>query len=652
MDVRIVRVAHHAVMSAWRERERLLRRNGADLRLLSAQRWNEGGRLVDLAADGDEFVEGVRTIGSHPNGFLYDPRPIWRMLRRRPELIDLHEEPFALATAEVLFLRRLLGLRTPYVLYSAQNIDKRYPWPIRWFEKRALQGAAGAYVCNVEAGVILRRKGLRGPARLIPLGVDTARFQPHRRRAPRKNPTIGYIGRLEPYKGVDVLLRAAAKHPNWRIRITGDGPARADLVALARELGVSDRVEILGFADGEALAERYRELDVIAVPSIPWPGWLEQFCRVAVEAMASGVPVVASRTGAIPDVVGDTGVLVEPGEPAALAEGLSQALSPETWKRLRSAGPVRAREFTWDRVAQQQIDLYREVVADASSGRDRVPQVVVVAYGEPDLLEGALDAIGGDYPVTIVDNSSSSRTREIAAERRAHYIDPGRNLGFAAGVNTALRSLAERGLSGDDVLLLNPDARIDAAGVTAMQRRLHSGARIAAVGASQVDPATGERARVWWPFPSPVRAWVEAVGLGRLNRARDFAIGSILLLRAEAVRAVGLLDERFFLYAEEVDWQRRARDAGWTIEVIAVDATHIGAGTGGDSTRREQLFHASAERYVRKHFGGAGWAVYRAALIAGSVARGFVLPGARGRAARLRAELYLRGPVAVVEQAS
>lgn len=357
--MRVMRIAHHAVVSAWRERERRLRALGADLRLISAKRWNEGGRTVALSTDGDSFVEGAGTIGTHPAGFLIDPRPVWRRLGDDNDLIDLHEEPFALVTAEVLLLRRLRRSRTPYVLYSAQNIEKRYPMPFRWFEAWALRGAAAAYVCNREAGEILKRKGLTGPAVLIPLGVDTARFQPVDKDAPREHPVIGYVGRLDPNKGVATLLRAAATRPEWTVRITGDGTAKEELIALTRELGIEGRVEFLGFASGDELVERYRELDAIAIPSIPWPGWLEQFCRVAVEAMAAGVPIVASRSGAIPDVVGDAGILVEPGDADALAHAIDDVLKPDTWRELRGRGLARSGQFTWERVAEQQWELYR-----------------------------------------------------------------------------------------------------------------------------------------------------------------------------------------------------------------------------------------------------------------------------------------------------
>lgn len=642
---RALRVAHHAVVSAWRERERELRARGAWLELFSARRWNEGGREIPLDAGGEHWVHPVGTLGTHPNAFVYDPRPLWRALRAGPDVVDLHEEPFALATAEVLALRRLAGCRAPYIVYSAQNIDKRYPPPFRWFERYALRHAAGAYVCNAEAGEIMRRKGLRVPATLIPLGVDVERFLPAEREAPSAEPVVGYVGRLEPHKGVEILLRAAATRPAWRVRLTGDGPQRADLQRLAARLGIADRVTFLGFASGDDLADRYRELDVLAVPSRPVPGWREQFCRVAVEAMASGVPVVASRSGAIPDVVGDSGILVEPDDAARLAAGVDRALA--AWGALRARGLERSREFTWKKVAELHDDLYRRVLTPRACGAEIPPQVVVVAYGPSELLRGALEGLEGRFPLTIVDNSSLAETAALAREHGAVYIDAGANIGFGAAVNVALDSLAERGLSAHDVLLLNPDARVGPAGIRAMHELLHSPGDRAAVGASQTEPGSDAPVRVWWPFPSPARAWVEAVGLGRFNRARGFAIGSLLLLRAEAVAEVGRFDERFFLYAEEVDWQKRAVDAGWTVDVAEIAATHIGAGTSTDNEVRERLFHASAQIYQRKHFGALGWRVYQAAIIAGSTVRAVVLTGDAGRAARRRARRYasVAGPV-------
>ncbi len=92
----------------------------------------------------------------------------------------------------------------------------------------------------------------------------------------------------------------------------------------------------------------------------------------------------------------------------------------------------------------------------------------------------------------------------------------------------------------------------------------------------------------------------------------------MLLLRAEALDQVGGFDERFFLYAEETDWAYRAHLLGWRHAAVPdVHAVHVGAATSTDDRRREAHFHASQERYFRKHFGAAGWQAARAAVVGG-----------------------------------
>lgn len=643
---RVLRVAHHAVVDAWRERERELVRDGVDLTLVSAERWNEGGADIGLTPGADTFVVGAKTLGTHPNGFVFDPRPLWRLLGRPWDLIDLHEEPCGTQTAEILALMRLRGVHAPLVVYSAQNISKRYPIPIRWTERLVLRRSAGAYVCNAEAGRILQRKGLRSEPRLIGLGTDLDVFRPADRLVPRTPLVVGYAGRLETYKGVDVLLRALALTPGATLQIAGDGPERAALEASAAALGIGDRVTFRGHLGG-MLPDFYREVDVLVVPSLPTKGWLEQFGRVVVEAMASGVPVVASASGALPDVVGDAGLLVPPGDPEAIAAALREASDPGRWRALRAAGLEHCRQYSWQAVGRQHKEFYDDVLAGVRvepAGELPDPEVVVVAYGDLGPLREALAPLAG-FPVTIVDNSSAVETRAFAAEIGAEYVDPGANVGFATAVNLALASLAERGRSNADVLLLNPDATISADGVRDLVRDLHADPLAACIAPRQTAPGATGPDRVVWPFPSPMGAWLVALGLGRLDRRHGFVIGSILLLKGEALRDVGGFDERFFLYAEEADWQRRAVIRGWTTRVTDdVTGTHVGGGTSTDSHVRSTLFHRSQLTYIDKHFGPVGEGMYRVAVVAGAAVRSVL---ARGRArddARWRVRFYLTAP--------
>jgi GT2 family glycosyltransferase len=270
---------------------------------------------------------------------------------------------------------------------------------------------------------------------------------------------------------------------------------------------------------------------------------------------------------------------------------------------------------------------------------------IVVAYHAPDALDRCLESLERAIAATVVDNSSSGEVAAVVAGHGADYIDPGRNVGFAAGVNTALRRL----VSGDpvDALLLNPDAAVGPEAVDALASFLDApgNERVGAV-SPMLEGAGGYHQRVEWPFPSPGRAWAEAVGLGALPAARTFVVGAVLLLRWEALRDVGLFDERYFLYAEETDWQRRALEYGWISAVCSnVAASHIGAATSTDAIERERRFHAAHELYVRKWHGSRGWLVFRTAVCLGATVRAGVLRGDRSAEAARRAALYFRGPL-------
>jgi GT2 family glycosyltransferase len=267
--------------------------------------------------------------------------------------------------------------------------------------------------------------------------------------------------------------------------------------------------------------------------------------------------------------------------------------------------------------------------------------VVVVAYGSPDLVAHCLAVLDEGLPVLVIDNSSSEKVRDIAAAHGSRYVDAGANLGFAAGVN---RALAELGPTHGDVLLLNPDARVTGEVVRALQEAMHSddNSRVACASPALTrDEGTPER--VEWPFPSPGQVWLEAFGLGNLWTKPQFLIGAVLLLRSEAIDDVGMFDERFFLYAEETDWQRRATNAGWSALVCRrLVASHTGGGTSSDENQRTAASHASAERYIRKWYGCAGWQTFRAGVMLGA---GLRWAATRRTAQRDRLVRYFRGPI-------
>ncbi|MCL2092336.1 MAG: glycosyltransferase [Micrococcales bacterium] len=669
--MRVLTISHSAVVDAWRERERALRRRGLDVELVSATAWDEGGRTVRLEPRPDEPVVGLRTVGTHPALFCFAPRGLWRALGRPHDLLDIQQEPFALVTAEVLVLRagrrawdRLrgrAGRRVPYLVSSAQNIFKRYPGPFGALERAVLRRVDGVHVCNAAAASIVRRKGTTGPVRCVPLGVDLTVFTPGEADRPGGT-VVGYAGRLVAHKGVDGLVRAVLADERLTLRLAGGGPQDAELRALAAPAG--DRITFVGSLSGPDLVEFYRGVDVLAVPSLdtrqqgpsrrpgvrgrrPAQGWVEQFGRVVVEAMACGTPVVASRSGALPDVVGDAGILVPPGDVAALGAALRQVVDdPDLAATLRRRGFDVAARCSWDAVAAQVEDLYHQVLGAAPAPAPPeplpLPEVVLVAYRSPEMVRTALAPLVGRLPLTVVDNSTMPEIRAVAAAAGAQYLE-GRGRGFAAGVNDAL---AHRQAPGADVLLLNSDAVVTVDDVLALQRALHADPRAALAGSREIEDDGGSPPRDTWPFPSVGRFFLENVGLGRLpaRRGRRFVAGGLSLLRADALDDIGGLDERFFLYFEDTDWAYRAHQRGWkAILVDDVVTHHTGGGTTSkDPGRYEVHLHASLEKYYRKHLGSFRWTVARSLGVAGAAARVLVR---RGTVSRLR--LYLQGPARV-----
>jgi D-inositol-3-phosphate glycosyltransferase len=223
-----------------------------------------------------------------------------------------------------------------------------------------------------EAALLHRAYGLSG-ARLqvVPAGVDLSRFSPPTApRPPHRPPTLLFVGRLQPLKGPDVAVRVLAEVrrtvPDARLRVVGGASGSGEgttgpvqLRALAAELGVADAVSFEPATDQDTLARIYREADVLLAPSRS-----ETFGLVALEAQASGLPVVAADVPGLQAVVGDGGTLVAGHDPAAHAAAAVPYLTDHHLARgTGAAGVVAASRATWDRSVDRLLGVYREVVA-------------------------------------------------------------------------------------------------------------------------------------------------------------------------------------------------------------------------------------------------------------------------------------------------
>ena len=252
----------------------------------------------------------------------------------------------------------------------------------RWTAGGLLSGAAviaanSTWTGNLAKAVLelLNRPDLAQRVRVVPLGTEPREFRPgvdprdvRDRYGLTGGPWILTVARIEWHKGIDTMIKAMpairAAHPGARYAVAGIGPRQPQLEQLARETGVENAVRFLGPVSDAYLPALYNAADLYVGASRRHDLLVEGFGISLVEASASGLAVVGGRSGGVPDAVrdGETGILVDPDQPAAVAEGVNRLLADGALrKKLGAAGRVAVEKYyNWDRVAKDLIDIDRE----------------------------------------------------------------------------------------------------------------------------------------------------------------------------------------------------------------------------------------------------------------------------------------------------
>ncbi|MBV9597700.1 MAG: glycosyltransferase [Chloroflexi bacterium] len=243
-------------------------------------------------------------------------------------------------------------------------------------ERRTMAGSERIVALTaVDRQQMIRHYGEHAPIVVIPGGVDLDRFRPLPRRTARaqlglaaKHKVVLFVGRIQRLKGLEVLLRAFAQLGDLDARLLivggrpGTGPESREITRLqhlASRLGVAERTQFLGALAHEELPTYYSAADVSVMPSS-----YESFGLVAVESLACGTPVVATRVGGLRSIVrdGETGLLVPWRDAELFAERLRRVLTDDALRR-HLAGQARESVlgYGWDRIAEEHLALYAEV---------------------------------------------------------------------------------------------------------------------------------------------------------------------------------------------------------------------------------------------------------------------------------------------------
>ena len=329
----------------------------------------------------DEVASGVRILrvpslrtqtarSSLSSILAYSASSLIKSLRLpRPDLVHTF---FGIPGGGVGFaLKKLLD--TPYIV-SFRGKD------VHGGKSRTFGGITGPLkaismpVWAAADGLVANSNGLRDIARtvapnaeveVIPNGVDADRFMPAPHPRIEGSVRILFVGRLEPYKGVDTLLNAVAALKRQTTRpfvlcIAGDGSLRSRLTAAADQLGIGDSVEFLGWVSADQIPWVYQTSDIFVLPSV-----VEGMPNGVLESMATGLPSVASRVPGTEELIDDgtTGTIFEPGDSRALAEALKALIEDdETRTRMGKAARQDALNRSWEEVAEQYILIYRRIL--------------------------------------------------------------------------------------------------------------------------------------------------------------------------------------------------------------------------------------------------------------------------------------------------
>jgi glycosyltransferase involved in cell wall biosynthesis len=303
------------------------------------------------------------------------------ILHRGWDLVHCWEEPYIVAGAQVAWWT---PVETPLVFWTGQTISKNYPMPFSAIERYCVERCAG-WMTRGQKGLdaLIPRGYAKKPYRAVSLGVDTDLFRPDRAAGSEIKtrlgwsdsgpPVVGFLGRFVEEKGIRSMTAALERLQSpWRAMFVGGGPL--DVYLRSWSGAFRDRVRVVTGVSHDQVPAHLNAMDILCAPSQSTERWREVFGRMIVEAFACGVPVIASDCGEIPNVVGDSGMIVPEGDSATLATALETLIdSPELRKQYAARGLERARtQFSWAKVAQNQLEFFQELI---ESNRARQSQM-------------------------------------------------------------------------------------------------------------------------------------------------------------------------------------------------------------------------------------------------------------------------------------
>ena len=328
--------------------------------------------LEPLPEEACRLVPIDMRFGSHPHLRVYGPQLRSLLHEERWDVVHCWEEPYVLAAAQVAH-----HVRRPakFVPATFQNIAKSYPLLVTMIERRVMRRADAwiAFGQTVHEAQSYRPAYEGKPARVLNPGVDTETFHPDLIGGRRiremlgwrpEDSVVGFTGRLVEEKGIETIVHAFGRSTRrWNLLVVGGGILAEQIESLERQH--PDRVKLVRNVSHNEVPTYLSAMDLLCAPSRTRPHWKEQFGRMLIEAMACGVPVLASASGEIPHVLADAGLVIAEDDLPQWAATIDRVLAdPSVRSEMASRGLARARtEFSWPVIARRHLDFFDEVLA-------------------------------------------------------------------------------------------------------------------------------------------------------------------------------------------------------------------------------------------------------------------------------------------------
>ena len=342
----------------------------AEVGLLAPKTWQSRGwnRAIALETPYPEIKTYPSNIlfSGRGGAYIYNPFRIWQVLRQfKPDILQAEVEVFSLCALELALWSRITGI--PLVIFGWENMERQL-FLRQWIRDFVLNTAPLIIVGNRDGKDVLKKWNYQGLIEVMPqIGVDEQMFTPKIAQANQSEINIGFLGRIVPEKGIDLLIKAAEQLKQQRLSfkliICGSGPTKPLLLQQAKQADITDSIVWRDAVAHDQVPQEIGKFDILVLPSRSVDTWKEQFGHVLIEAMAIGIPTVGSTCGEIPNVINHPELVFTEGNVEELAAILSRLVNNEGFRQTMGQYCLnRAHQcYTHERIAKQSVALWEKV---------------------------------------------------------------------------------------------------------------------------------------------------------------------------------------------------------------------------------------------------------------------------------------------------